>query len=62
MQQELFRQADVLSVSCPLTPETRGLITAPRNNSFDLVTIFFVYTAVQGCATAVLTRSVALVA
>ena len=39
---------------------SRGLITAPRNNSFDMVTIFIVYTAVQGCATAVLTRSVAL--
>jgi cytochrome c oxidase subunit I+III len=39
---------------------SRGLITEPRNNSFDLVTIFFVYTAVQGSLTALLTRSVAV--
>lgn len=28
--EEAFRQADVLSVSCPLTPETRGLVNAER--------------------------------
>ena len=39
---------------------SRGLITAPRNNSFDLVTIFTVYAAVQGIATALVTRAVAL--
>lgn len=27
---ELFRQADVLSVSCPLTPETRHIVNAER--------------------------------
>ena len=37
---------------------SRGLITEPRNNSFDLVTIFFAYTAFQGILTAVLTRAV----
>ena len=39
---------------------SRGLVTQPRNNSFDLVTIFFVYTAIQGTLSAVLTRSVAV--
>ncbi len=28
--EELFRQADVLSVSCPLTPETRHVVNAER--------------------------------
>jgi cytochrome c oxidase subunit I+III len=37
----------------------RGLITAPRNNSFDLVVMFTVYTAIQGLATALVTRAVA---
>jgi hypothetical protein len=39
---------------------SRGLITTPRNNSFDLVTIFIVFTAMEGCATALVTRAVAI--
>jgi cytochrome c oxidase subunit I+III len=41
---------------------SRGLVTTPRNNSFDLVTLFTVYTAIQGVATAVVTRVVAAAA
>jgi hypothetical protein len=40
----------------------RGLVTTPRNNSFDLVTLFTVYTAAQGIATALVTRAVAAAA
>ena len=39
---------------------SRGMITEPRNNSFDLVTLFFIYTAIQGSLTALLTRAVAV--
>ncbi len=35
---------------------SRGQITRPRNNTFDLVVIFLVYTAVQGSASALLVR------
>ena len=28
--EELFRRADILSVSCPLTPETRHIVNAER--------------------------------
>ncbi len=28
--EELFQRADILSVSCPLTPETRHLVNADR--------------------------------
>jgi cytochrome c oxidase subunit I+III len=41
---------------------SRGLVTTPRNNSFDLVTLFTVYTAAQGIATALVTRAVAAAA
>ena len=36
----------------------RGLVTRPRNNSVDLVTLFIVYTAGQGAAIALLARLV----
>ncbi len=36
----------------------RGLVTAPRNNSMDLVALFTIYTAAQGTAAALLTRLV----
>jgi cytochrome c oxidase subunit I+III len=36
---------------------SRGLVTRPRNTSVDLATIFLVYTAAQGCATALVTRA-----
>lgn len=35
---------------------SRGLVTRPRNNSFDLVTLFTIYTALQGIATTIVTR------
>ena len=35
---------------------TRALITRPRNNSFDLVTLFILYTAAQGLITALIVR------
>ncbi len=35
---------------------SRGLVTRPRNNTFDLTTIFIVYTAGQGIVTALLTH------
>jgi len=36
---------------------SRGLVTRPRNTSVDLATIFLVYAAAQGCATALVTRA-----
>jgi len=36
----------------------RGLVTRPRNNSFDLVTLFTGYTGLQGAAITLLTRLV----
>ena len=35
---------------------SRGLVTRPRNNSFDLVTMFIVYAGAQGAAAALLVR------
>lgn len=35
---------------------SRGLVTRPRNNSADLITLFLTYTAAQGIAAALLTR------
>ncbi|MFN3387781.1 MAG: cbb3-type cytochrome c oxidase subunit I [Allosphingosinicella sp.] len=37
---------------------SRGLVTRPRNNSFDLTVMFLVYTAGQGLLAALLTRLV----
>ncbi|HET7605179.1 MAG TPA: cbb3-type cytochrome c oxidase subunit I [Sphingomicrobium sp.] len=36
---------------------SRGMLTAPRSNSFDIATIFIVYTAAQGCAAALIVRA-----
>ena len=34
----------------------RGLVTRPRNTTFDVVSLFLLYTAAQGAATALLLR------
>jgi cytochrome c oxidase subunit I+III len=59
-QQAMLAVIVVLMVLYMAARASRGLITTPRNNSFDLVTIFTVYTALQGCATALVTRAVAV--
>ncbi|MDQ3143859.1 MAG: cytochrome ubiquinol oxidase subunit I, partial [Pseudomonadota bacterium] len=35
---------------------SRGLVTRPRNNTFDLTTLFLVYTGGQGIVAALLSR------
>ena len=35
---------------------SRGLVTRPRNNSFDLATLFLAYTGAQGAAAALVVR------
>ena len=34
----------------------RGLVTRPRNTTFDVVSLFILYTAAQGAATALILR------
>ena len=49
--------AIVMLMSLYLAARTsRGLVTRPRNNSFDLVTLFMTYTAVQGLITNLIVR------
>ncbi len=49
--------AVVLLMACYLAARnSRGLITRPRNTTFDVITLFLLYTAAQGSISAVLTR------
>lgn len=57
-QQGLLAAVAVLMVIYLAFRNARGLITRPRNNTFDLVTLFIAYTAVQGTIAALLTRLV----
>ncbi len=49
--------AIVLLMACFLAARnSRGLVTRPRNTTFDVITLFLLYTAAQGSTSAVLTR------
>jgi len=49
--------ADVVLMAGYLAARTaRGLVTRPRNTTFDVVSLFLLYAAAQGAATTLLLR------
>ena len=58
VQQALLCAISLLMALYIAVRASRGMITEPRSNSFDLVTLFLFYTAAQGCAAALVTRAI----
>ena len=46
----------LMAIFLSLARNSRGLITRPRNTTFDVIVLFVVYTAGQGLIAATLTR------
>jgi cytochrome c oxidase subunit I+III len=57
-QQAMLTGIAVLMIAYLAARTSRGLVTRPRNNSVDLVTLFVSYTAVQGAGAAIVSRLV----
>jgi cytochrome c oxidase subunit I+III len=57
-QQAMLCAVSILMALYIAARVSRGMITEPRNNSFDLATMFILYTAAQGFVTALVCRAI----